>query len=109
MAEDKSRNTGFFKNLDEFARFHDGGIFSKVLAKSETFNYTLMCLSKGSDMDTHTSTKNGCVIVLKGKGVFRLFDKDIVMVPHTFIFFPANAPHSLRADEDLSMLLCLAD
>ena len=100
---------GFSMNLDELMRFQDGGIFSKVLAKSDSFNYTLMCLSKGSDIDTHTSTKNGCVVVLKGKGVFRLFDKDIVMEPHVFIFFPENAPHSLRADEDMSMILCLAD
>jgi len=106
VAVDKN---GFFKNLDELMRFQDGGIFSKVLLKSDSFNYTLMCLSKGSDIDTHTSTKNGCVVVLKGKGVFRLFDKDIVMEPHVFIFFPENAPHSLRADEDLSILLCLAD
>lgn len=106
MAADKK---GFSMNMDEMMRFQDGGIFSKVLAKSASFNYTLMCLSKGSDIDTHTSTKNGCVIVLKGKGVFRLSGKDIVMVPHVFIFFTKNAPHSLKADEDMSILLCLAD
>jgi nitric oxide dioxygenase len=66
-----------------------------------------MCLAKGSDIDTHTSTKNGCVQVLKGKGVFTLFDKEIEMKPGIFIFMPADAPHSLRAEEDLAILLCL--
>ena len=35
------------------------------------------------------------------------FDKDIEMKEGTFIFMPANAPHSLQADEDLAILLCL--
>ena len=58
--------------------FTSGGIYSKVLAKSETL-HTLMCLAKGTDIDTHTSTKNGCVHVLKGTGIFKLFDEEIRM------------------------------
>ena len=51
-------------------QFPKEGIFSTVLAKSEIYNYTLMCLAAGSDIDEHTSTKNGVVQVLKGKGNF---------------------------------------
>ncbi|MAG08732.1 cupin [Candidatus Woesearchaeota archaeon] len=98
---------GFFKDLNEMMEFPREGVFSKVLAKSDRFNYTLMCLAKGSDIDEHTSTKNGCVQVLKGKGIFRLFDKDISMEPGIFIFMPKDAPHSLKAEEDLAILLCL--
>ena len=89
-------------------KFPSGGIFSKVLAKSETYNYTLMCLSNGTDMDTHTSTKNGGVYVLKGTGTFLLLDQKIEMKPGVFIFMPANAQHSLSATEDLAILLCLS-
>jgi nitric oxide dioxygenase len=103
MSEEK----GFEKDLNELMQFPTEGIFSTVLAKSDSYNYTLMCLAKGTDMDTHTSTKNGVVQVLKGKGIFRLFDKDIVMEPGKFIFMPKDAPHSLKADEDLAILLCL--
>ncbi len=102
-AEDK----GFTKDLFEIMQFTPEGVFSTVLAKSKTYNYTLMCLAKGTDIDTHTSSKNGVVQVLKGKGTFRLFDRDIEMKPGLFIFMPANAPHSLIADEDLAILLCL--
>lgn len=101
-------NKGFYENLEKIMQFPQGGIFSKVLAKSDTYNYTLMCLASGTDIDTHTSTKNGCVQVLKGKGIFTLFDKEIVMEPGIFIFMPANAPHSLKADEDLAILLALS-
>ena len=101
------KDKGFFRNLEEMMQFPKEGIYSTVLAKSETYNYTLMCLSKGTDIDTHTSTKSGCVQVLKGRGVFTLFDKKIDMKPGVFIFMPAKAPHSLKADEDLAILLCL--
>jgi nitric oxide dioxygenase len=100
-------NKGFSKDLFGTMEFPKEGIYSKVLAKSDTFNYTLMCLAKGSDIDTHTSTKNGAVQVLKGKGTFTLFDKQIEMKPGVFIFMPANAPHKLKADEDLAILLLL--
>ncbi len=100
---------GFSRDLFEMMEFPKEGIFSKVLTKSEKYNYTLMCLAKGSDIDTHTSTKNGIVQVLKGKGVFTLFDKKIEMKQGVFIFMPANAPHSLKAEEDLAILLCLTD
>jgi len=98
---------GFNKNLFDAMEFPKQGIFSTVLAKSESFNYTLMCLSKGADIDTHTSTKNGVVQVLKGSGTFRLQEKDIEMKPGVFIFMPKDADHSLKADEDLAILLCL--
>jgi len=102
-------NKEFFKDLNELMEFPKKGIFSRVLAKSNNYNYTLMCLSKGTDIDTHTSTKNGAVIVLKGKGLFKLFDKDIEMKQGLFIFMPKDAPHSIKAEEDLAILLCLTN
>ena len=103
----KDTSNGFSKDLLEMMSFPKEGIYSTVLAKSEKYNYTLMCLSKGTDIDTHTSTKTGIVQVLKGSGKFKLFDKVIEMKPGIFIFMPKNAPHSLKADEDLAILLAL--
>lgn len=104
---DNKKNQGFSLDLNSAMEFPKEGIFSKVLAKSDNYNYTLMCLSKGTDINTHTSTKTGCVTVLKGKGKFTLFDKEITMEPGVFIFMPADAPHSLSAEEDLAILLYL--
>ncbi len=98
---------GFSRDLNELMEFPKEGIFSKVLAKSDNYNYTLMCLAAGADIDEHTSTKNGVVQILKGRGTFTLFGKDIEMKPGVFIFMPKNAPHSLKADEDLAILLLL--
>ena len=104
---DKNIIKPFSKDLNELMEFPKEGIFSTVLAKSDRYNYTLMCLSKGTDIDTHTSTKDGVVQVLKGKGIFKLFDENIEMKEGVFIFMPKNAPHSLKAIEDTAILLCL--
>lgn len=98
---------GFSKDLNDLIRFPKQGIFSAVLAKSDKYEYTLMCLAKGAEIGTHTSTRAGAVIVMKGKGVFTLLKKRMEMKPGAFIFMPRNAPHSLRAKEDLAFLLLL--
>ncbi len=96
------------KNLDEIMEFPKEGIFSTVLAKGEISNHTLMCLRKGTDISEHTSTREGAVTVLKGKGKFTLNGRSIRMKPGVFIFMPKNAPHSLKADENLAFLLSLS-
>jgi nitric oxide dioxygenase len=103
MSEEK----GFYKDLNSLMQFPKEGVFSTVLAKGDDYNNTLMCLAAGTDIDTHTSTKKGVVQVLKGNGTFKLFDKDIEMKPGIFIFMPKDAPHSLKAEEDLAILLIL--
>jgi len=97
-----------FQDLEIMMEFPKEGIFSKVLVKTGISNHTLMCLAKGSDISTHTSTSEAAVTVLKGKGTFVLNGKKIRMKPGVFIFMPKNAPHSLSADENLAILLSLS-
>ncbi len=96
-----------FVDLNEHLQFPAGGIFSKVLKQTDTCQYTLMCLSQGSGIETHTSAKSGSVHVVKGRGTFVLQDQEIALKPGVLIFMPAGAPHSLKADEDLAILLSL--
>ena len=96
------------KNLETLMEFPKEGIFSTVLAKGEVSNHTLMCLRKGADISQHTSTREAVVTVLKGKGTFILNGKVIKMKPGVFIFMPRGAPHSLKAREDLAILLSLS-
>ncbi|MDO8747840.1 MAG: cupin domain-containing protein [Candidatus Omnitrophota bacterium] len=96
------------EDLEKMMEFPMEGIFSKVLVKTNISNHTLLCLAKGSDMSEHTSTREAAVTVLKGTGTFILRRKKIKMKPGVFIFMPKNAPHSLRADEDLAILLSLS-
>ncbi|MCX6353321.1 MAG: cupin domain-containing protein [Candidatus Aureabacteria bacterium] len=96
------------KDLYEAMEFPMEGVFSKLLAKGDISNHTLMCLAKGTDITEHTSTREAVVTILKGKGLFILNGKKIRMKPGVFIFMPKNAPHALRADEDLAFLLSLS-
>ena len=96
------------KELEKMMEFPKEGVFSKVLVKTNISNHTLMCLTKGSDISKHTSTREAAVTVLKGKGTFVLNGKKIKMKPGVFIFMPKNAPHSLSAKEDLAILLSLS-
>lgn len=104
-----AKEEGFSKDLNAIMQFPTEGIFSTVLEKSSSYNYTLMCLAKGADIETHTSTRKGVVYVIKGKGTFTLFGKKHAMSPGGYISMPKNAPHSLSAEEDLAILLCLTD
>ncbi|MFT4302941.1 MAG: cupin domain-containing protein [Candidatus Woesearchaeota archaeon] len=96
-----------FQNINEIIQFPNKGIFSKVIAKGINYNYSLMCLSSGTDIEEHTSAKAGIVHVLKGKGTFILFDQKIEMHEGVIIHLPANAPHSLSSKNNLAILLCL--
>lgn len=96
------------RNLRVLMEFPREGVFSKVLAKTGTSNHTLICLAKGSDISGHTSTREGVVTVLRGKGIFVLNGKKIKMEPGVFIFMPKDAPHALSASENLAILLSLS-
>ena len=96
------------KDLEELMEVPKEGIFSTVLAKGEISNHTLMCLKRGTEISEHTSTREAAVTVLKGKGTFVLKGKKIRMAPGVFIFMPKNAPHSLKASDDLAILLSLS-
>ncbi|PIY60362.1 cupin domain-containing protein [Candidatus Woesearchaeota archaeon CG_4_10_14_0_8_um_filter_47_5] len=109
VSTNASAASGFWKDTTKIMQFPKEGIYSTVLAKSETYNYTLMCLAGGTTIDTHTSAKAGIVYVIKGKGTFALAGATIPLMPGTFIFMQKNAPHSLDASEDLALLLCLTE
>jgi len=96
------------KDLFKMAKFSKDGVLSNVLVKGNVSNHTLMCLAKGTDISQHTSTREGALTILKGKGTFVLNGKKIKMKPGVFIFMPKNAPHSLTADENLAFLLSLS-
>lgn len=89
--------------------YSDSGILSKALLKLPTCQYTLFCLAAGTDIAEHTSTRNAVVQVLEGHGILTLAGQEIALEPGVFVFMPANAPHALRADDNLAFLLTLSD
>ena len=95
------------KNVNKMLEYPKEGIISKTLVKNDKIEIGLYCMTAGTEMSEHTSTKAGFVHILDGKGVFRIEGENIKMFPGVFFFMKENSVHSLRADENTSFILGL--
>jgi quercetin dioxygenase-like cupin family protein len=94
--------------LKDKIEYAETGVLSKVLLKVPYCQYTLFCLAAGTDIAEHTSTRNAVVQVIEGQGTLTLEGQDINLEPGVFVFMPANAPHALKAEANLALLLTLS-
>jgi len=95
------------QNILDQIEYPKSGILSKEILKNEKSDVTLFCMSKGTEISDHTSTKAGFIYILDGKGVFTLADEKIVMVSGVLIYMGENKVHALKAEENTSFLLTL--
>jgi nitric oxide dioxygenase len=102
----KEKNTVDLLKLIEYPK---SGILSNVIVKNNNLDVTLFCMSKGSEMTEHTSTRMGTVQVLEGDGIFTLKGKKIMMKPGVIIFMDKKDVHALKANKNTSFLLTLTD
>lgn len=99
---------GKYLDLQKSIRFSKGGIVSKVIWKGGKAEATLFCLSKGTTLSEHASSREAHILVLKGKGIFSLGAKPVAMKPGVMISMPPKMKHALKASENLAFLLMLA-
>lgn len=97
------------ENLNIMIQYPTQGILSKVIEKNQKMNITLFCMAEGTDISSHTSTKQGFVYVIEGDGIFTLEGNDIPMEAGRYIYLEENAVHSLKAIKNTSFLLVLAN
>jgi nitric oxide dioxygenase len=102
-------NDSFTVILQDLIEYPNQGILSKVLLKDNNCQYTLFCLAKGTEIEEHTSTRNVLVSVIEGEGILTLNSEEIPLKTGVLVFMPANAPHALQANENLSFLLTLSE
>jgi nitric oxide dioxygenase len=95
------------KDIKELIEYPKEGILSKELIKTEKLEVTLFCMAKGTEISEHTSTKQGHVFIVEGKGIFNLEGQDINMLEGVFIYMKANAVHSLKSEENTTFILSL--
>ena len=95
------------KNLKKLIEYSEGGILSKELEREGKINLTLFSMGKDTEISKHTSTKQGFVYVIEGRGIFNLEGREIKMEPGVFISLKKNVVHSLKARENTSFLLFL--
>ncbi len=109
MTNSITTSPSFITQLREQIEYPSAGVLSKVLLKDNTCQYNLFCLAANTDISEHTSTRNATINVIEGRGLFTLSGEDIALKPGVFIFIPANAPHALKAEENLTFLLILSE
>lgn len=87
--------------------YHERSILSRVIFKNKEFNLTLFSMAKSTHIEEHTSTREGFIYVIEGRGMFNLGKESIEMKPGIVIYLDKNVAHSLRAYENTSFLLAL--
>lgn len=90
------------KKILEMIEYPKQGVLSKEIFKNGKMDCTLFYMASGTEISKHTSTKQGIVYVIEGKGIFNLQGKDIEMKEDIFIHMEENAVHSLKAEENTS-------
>jgi quercetin dioxygenase-like cupin family protein len=85
----------------------EGGIASRILAKTEGGNLTLFAFDEGQGLTTHTSPFDALVVVLDGAMALTIGGERVRAVPGTIVLMPANIPHALDATEAARMLLIM--
>lgn len=95
------------EKINELIEYSKKGILSKDIIKNDKLNVTLFSMAAGTEISEHTSTKEGFVYVIEGKGIFNLEGEEIEMTAGVLISMKENAVHSLKAIENTSFLLTL--
>lgn len=108
MTTTTTANSSFYFSLRERIEYPADGALSKVLFKDNTCKHTLLCLAAGANISEHASTRNAVINVVEGRGVLTLEGEDIQLESGTFVFMPDNAPHALKAEENLAFILMLS-
>jgi quercetin dioxygenase-like cupin family protein len=85
----------------------DGGIASRVLAKTSGGNVTLFAFDQGQGLSEHTTPFDALVLVLDGSLKLTIGGQPVQALPGTIVRLPAGIPHAVDASVTSRMLLVL--
>ncbi len=98
-----AKSIGFTTQIDHEIEYAEG-VRRKILFKDEKLQTMLMCLSAGTQVPLHTAPHHGVIHVIEGRGIFTLGDQEIELKPGVLIVMPAQAPHAIRAIDNVALL-----
>ena len=84
-----------------------GGIASRVLAKTTGGNVTLFAFDRGQGLEEHTSPFDALVMVLEGALILTIGGVSVPATPGSVVRMPGGVPHALDAPEATRMLLIM--
>ena len=85
----------------------EGGIASRVLAKTTGGNVTLFAFDAGEGLSEHTTPFDALVLVLAGSLRLTIGDQQVEALPGTIVRLPASVPHAVDATAAARMLLIM--
>lgn len=85
----------------------EGGIASRVLARSSGGNVTLFAFDAGQGLEVHTSPFEALVMVLQGALVLTIGGVAVRATPGSIVRMPGGVPHAVDAPEATRMLLIM--
>ena len=85
----------------------EGGIASRVLAKSGGGSVTLFAFDQGEGLSEHTTPFDALVLVLEGQLKLTIGGTAVTAGPGTIVRMPATVPHSVDASAPTRMLLVM--
>ncbi len=85
----------------------EGGIASRVLAKSGGGSVTLFAFDRGEGLSEHTTPFDALVLVLEGQLQLNIGGTAVTASPGTIVRMPAVVPHSVDASSPARMLLVM--
>jgi quercetin dioxygenase-like cupin family protein len=82
-------------------------IVSRTFLTSGGFKAILFGFASGQELSEHTAAVPAVLHFLRGRAAITLGEKTGTARPGTWAHLPAHMPHSIRAEEEVVMLLLL--
>ena len=95
------------RTLDDLPSAPRESIVSKMLLKTRYGSAMHFSFAAGELLDDHATPFEALLIVLSGRAEVSVARDHYVLDAGDFIRLPANVPHSVRAPEDMQMLLIM--
>ena len=82
-------------------------IVSRTVSTGPGLRVTLFGFAAGQELTEHSASHPAILHFLRGQGSLTTGGRTGLATPGTWIQMPANTPHSIRAEQDLVMLLLM--
>lgn len=93
--------------LAEAVEFQEGGIVSRVLARTGSGSLTAFAFDEGTGLDEHSSPQTALVEILEGRALVTIDGTEYTVEAGEMLHLPADVPHALQAPVRFRMLLTL--
>lgn len=97
----------FFSDLATEVTPPEDGTLSRTLHSDDNIKVVLFGFAAGEELSEHTASMPAIIQIIKGKASLVIDGEAVSGMPGAWIHMAAKAPHSVKAESPLVMLLTL--